>query len=90
MRFLKNQLKFLVVLSVLVLGVMNPVLLQAQTTPNFLIFFVDDQGWTDLGSFGSLFYETPNIDSCDRFGEVHQRLRNLYRLFAIPGQPDDR
>ena len=30
--------------------------------PNFLILLVDDLGWTDLGCFGSDFYETPNID----------------------------
>ncbi len=30
--------------------------------PNFLIFLVDDLGWTDLGCYGSDFYETPNID----------------------------
>ncbi len=27
-----------------------------------VVFFVDDMGWTDLGCFGSDFYETPNID----------------------------
>lgn len=30
--------------------------------PNFVFFLVDDMGWTDLGCFGSSFYETPNID----------------------------
>ncbi len=30
--------------------------------PNFLILLVDDLGWTDLGCYGSDFYETPNID----------------------------
>jgi len=30
--------------------------------PNFVFFLVDDLGWTDLGCFGSTFYETPNID----------------------------
>jgi len=30
--------------------------------PNFVFFLVDDLGWTDLGCFGSRFYETPNID----------------------------
>ena len=30
--------------------------------PNFLILLVDDLGWTDLGCFGSDYYETPNID----------------------------
>jgi len=31
-------------------------------TPNFVFILVDDLGWTDLGCFGSSFYETPNID----------------------------
>ncbi len=30
--------------------------------PNFVFFLVDDLGWTDVGCFGSSFYETPNID----------------------------
>ncbi|MFT5152997.1 MAG: arylsulfatase A-like enzyme, partial [Planctomycetota bacterium] len=29
---------------------------------NFLFILVDDLGWTDLGCYGSSFYETPNID----------------------------
>ena len=30
--------------------------------PNFVFILVDDLGWTDLGCFGSSFYDTPNID----------------------------
>lgn len=30
--------------------------------PNFVVFVVDDLGWTDVGCYGSSFYETPNID----------------------------
>lgn len=30
---------------------------------NFVFFLVDDLGWTDIGCFGSQFYETPNIDA---------------------------
>ena len=30
--------------------------------PNVLFILVDDLGWKDLGSYGSSFYETPNID----------------------------
>jgi arylsulfatase A-like enzyme len=30
--------------------------------PNFLFILVDDLGWTDLGCFGSTFYETPHVD----------------------------
>ncbi|QDU76423.1 Arylsulfatase [Bremerella volcania] len=43
-------------------------LLAPQTTsaedrkPNFVFFLVDDLGWTDLGCYGSSFYETPNVD----------------------------
>ncbi len=29
---------------------------------NFLFILVDDLGWTDLGAFGSPFYETPQVD----------------------------
>ena len=31
--------------------------------PNFVFILADDLGWTDLTSYGSDFYETPNIDS---------------------------
>jgi len=30
--------------------------------PNIVFFLVDDLGWTDVGCYGSSFYETPNID----------------------------
>src|SRR5262249_37146741 len=30
--------------------------------PNVVVFLVDDLGATDLGCFGSTFYETPNVD----------------------------
>lgn len=29
---------------------------------NFIFILVDDWGWTDLGCYGSSFYETPNLD----------------------------
>lgn len=31
--------------------------------PNFVFILVDDLGWKDIGSFGSTFYETPNVDA---------------------------
>ncbi len=34
----------------------------ARDRPNVLLVFVDDLGWGDLGSFGHLVVETPNID----------------------------
>ena len=36
---------------------------QSNTSPlNIVFFLVDDLGWRDVGSFGSDFYDTPNID----------------------------
>ncbi len=31
--------------------------------PNILFILIDDMGWTDLGCYGSSFYETPNLDA---------------------------
>lgn len=31
--------------------------------PNILFILADDLGWTDLGCFGSSFYETPHLDA---------------------------
>lgn len=31
--------------------------------PNVVFILVDDLGWTDLGSYGSTFYDTPHVDN---------------------------
>lgn len=36
--------------------------------PNVVFFLVDDLGWTDVGCYGSSFYETPNIDKLAQEG----------------------
>ncbi|MCP4313141.1 MAG: sulfatase [Bacteroidetes bacterium] len=35
---------------------------------NIIFFLVDDLGWTDVGCYGSSFYDTPNIDALARAG----------------------
>jgi arylsulfatase A-like enzyme len=35
----------------------------ATASPNIVLFFVDDLGWSDVGCYGSSFYNTPNIDA---------------------------
>ncbi|MCA9168625.1 MAG: sulfatase-like hydrolase/transferase, partial [Planctomycetales bacterium] len=34
----------------------------ANSRPNIVFVLADDLGWTDTGTYGSSFYETPNID----------------------------
>ena len=34
----------------------------ANDKPNFIVFMTDDQGYGDLGSYGSKTIVTPNID----------------------------
>jgi len=50
--------RFLSLLAVLAL----PLAASAQTPPNIVFIMADDLGFTDLASFGSGYYETPNID----------------------------
>jgi arylsulfatase A-like enzyme len=42
---------------------------------NVLFFLVDDLGWSDIGCYGSEFYETPNID---QLGKEGVRFTNAY------------
>lgn len=35
---------------------------EATSTPNIIFIMADDQGYTDLGCYGSQYYETPHID----------------------------
>ncbi|MEA3224437.1 MAG: sulfatase [Planctomycetota bacterium] len=40
----------------------------SSSKPNFIIFFTDDQGYNDVGCFGSPFIRTPNFDRMARDG----------------------
>ncbi len=41
--------------------------------PNVVVVFVDDLGWTDLGCYGSKFYESPNIARLAEQGAMFSR-----------------
>jgi arylsulfatase A-like enzyme len=42
--------------------------LKTKKQPNIILLLVDDLGWIDIGSYGSSFYETPNIDKLTKEG----------------------
>jgi arylsulfatase A-like enzyme len=44
------------------------VALERQRPPNIVLIVADDLGWTDLGAYGSRYYETPNLDRLAREG----------------------
>ncbi len=48
--------------------------------PNIVLILVDDLGWTDLGSYGSRYYETPNID---RLASGGMRFTQAYAAAAV-------
>jgi arylsulfatase A-like enzyme len=62
----------LVLLSLLLLGLLGPIR-AADRPPNIILVLADDLGWTDVGCFGSKYYETPNLD---RLAAQGMRLTN--------------
>ncbi|MGL6196037.1 MAG: sulfatase [Thermoguttaceae bacterium] len=52
----------------------------AEKKPNLVVILVDDLGWADLGSYGSVFHETPNLDKMSQEG---MRFTNAYAACAV-------
>ncbi len=59
----------------LVPGGLNKAAALPAKKPNVVFILADDLGWSDLGCYGSRFYETPNIDRLAREGV---RFTNAY------------
>ena len=63
---------------------MAPLLLSGcqaeETKPNFIFFLVDDMGYSDVGCFGSEYYETPNID---RLAEEGMKFTSAYAASTV-------
>lgn len=59
----KNTMRILsiILLSLFVVGC-SSTKTKKQKKPNVVLILVDDMGWTDLGSYGSDLYQSPNID----------------------------
>ena len=50
------------------------------TGPSFVFILVDDLGWTDLGCYGSTFYDTRNVD---RLAAGGMRFTNAYAACPV-------
>lgn len=50
------------------LAALSPLLSAQETPPNIILMLIDDMGWTDLGCYGSKYYQTPNIDRLAKDG----------------------
>lgn len=48
--------------------------------PNVVFVLVDDLGWTDLGCYGSTFYDTPHLDA---FAKTAVRFSNGYAASPV-------
>ena len=48
--------------------------------PNFVVVLVDDLGWADLGCYGSVFHETPRLDTMAKEG---MKFTNAYAACAV-------
>ena len=58
-----------------------------QRLPNFVIIFIDDMGYADIGPFGAKGYATPNLDRMAREGrDLHRLLRRPGRLLGLAGR----
>jgi arylsulfatase A-like enzyme len=51
-----------------------------KSKPNFLFILADDFGWSQLGCYGSNFYETPNID---RLASEGMRFTDAYAACPV-------
>jgi arylsulfatase A len=52
----------------------------AGSKTNFILILADDLGWADLGSYGSEFHETPNLD---RLAEQGMRFTDAYSSCTV-------
>jgi arylsulfatase A-like enzyme len=52
----------------ILLGVLAAGIVSAANKPNIVFILADDLGYSDIGCYGSKYYETPNIDNMAKHG----------------------
>ena len=73
-------MRYAVILIVLTCAAASPKPAVAKDKPNFVLILTDDQGYADLGCFGSRTIKTPHVDAMARGGV---RLTSFYAAAPI-------
>lgn len=79
----KTSLRTTLILAILLVIMVLPAISAEKPKTdklNFVFVLIDDMGWTDLGCFGSKFYETPNID---RLCSEGMKFTNAYAACSV-------
>ena len=69
---------------------------QTKELPNIVIIFTDDQGYADIGSYGAIGFETPNINQLAKEGvrftdfQVSQAVCSASRASLLTGSYSER
>jgi len=79
---MKTSSPFLCAVAVFlfIFGFAVPIWAAGGTKPNIVIIFVDDQGYSDVGCFGSAISKTPNID---RLAASGIRFTSFYTAYCV-------
>ena len=72
--------KYLLLLLLLLCMASTEKVKKVEPQTNVLFILVDDLGWKDLSSYGSYFYETPNID---RLANMGYRFTQAYSAHPV-------
>jgi len=73
-------MKLTLLLRVLLMTLASVPVCAADQRPNFIIIFTDDQGYNDLGCFGSPNIKTPNID---RLADEGRKYTSFYTACSV-------
>jgi len=77
---LRLMLSRLLIVALLFAALSTAAASAAERSPNFVVIYIDDMGYGDIGPFGAEGYQTPNLD---RMAEEGRRFTDFYVTQAV-------